>query len=391
MHDMAQLVSKDECFIIKDSSDIQKLPQNIRHLSIQPTFYDFNPYNLSILDKYRKLRSLFCHMPNSDTSILERWCAQFQCMRVLCLNGIEKLPNTISTMKHLRYLRIDWSFLKRLPSEVCCLYHLQTIDAQNCKFDNFPSGLFLLSNLQTFQSHGYQFHQGHAVHDACVFHDIPNGFGTEINNLQVFESITYRFDQGCAVYCREGATNGQGGKFRFDKISSESLPIWFRPKYFPIVSLSFNHCHGLKSIPLSRNSQSIHPNEISAGLVDNMGSITSTFSSLIDVSIESCGNLSSLEQFLQPAYIPGTKRIVIADCPSLEFVPTERFGDLSFLEELKVCNCPKINSRRLFAPSLKKLELENSGNLGDNIQCCSLTCLQLSHPHRVSINLNEWS
>lgn len=36
MHDMVQLVSKDECFIIKNQSDIHKVPQNVRHLSILP-------------------------------------------------------------------------------------------------------------------------------------------------------------------------------------------------------------------------------------------------------------------------------------------------------------------------------------------------------------------
>jgi len=36
MHDMAQLVSKDECFIVKNLSDLEKVPQSVRHLSILP-------------------------------------------------------------------------------------------------------------------------------------------------------------------------------------------------------------------------------------------------------------------------------------------------------------------------------------------------------------------
>ena len=34
MHDMAQLVSKDECFIIKEKNDLERIPQNVRHLSV---------------------------------------------------------------------------------------------------------------------------------------------------------------------------------------------------------------------------------------------------------------------------------------------------------------------------------------------------------------------
>lgn len=34
MHDMAQLVSGTECFIIKSQTDLEKIPENVRHLSI---------------------------------------------------------------------------------------------------------------------------------------------------------------------------------------------------------------------------------------------------------------------------------------------------------------------------------------------------------------------
>jgi hypothetical protein len=34
IHDMAQLVSKDNCFIIKEKKDIERIPKNVRHLSV---------------------------------------------------------------------------------------------------------------------------------------------------------------------------------------------------------------------------------------------------------------------------------------------------------------------------------------------------------------------
>jgi len=121
---------------------------------------------------------------------------------------------------------------------------------------------------------------------------------------------------------------------------------------------------------------------------DNVNSNDRTFSSLTDLVINCCKNLSSLEQFLQPASMPIIKKIEISDCGSLESVP--RFGDLRFLEELFVSHCQIIKSQRLFAPSLKKLDLENSGNLGGSIECSSLNILHLSNSPLESIELQMW-
>jgi hypothetical protein len=94
---------------------------------------------------------------------------------------------------------------------------------------------------------------------------------------------------------------------------------------------------------------------------------------------------------LQPAYLHFIKKIKLYHCGSLESIPAERFGDLHFLEVLSVLHCPKIKSQRLFAPSLKKLFLQNSGNLGYNIECCSLTILHFSDHYLESIELQTWN
>jgi Leucine-rich repeat (LRR) protein len=107
-------------------------------------------------------------------------------------------------------------------------------------------------------------------------------------------------------------------------------------------------------------------------------------------SIEQCETLSSLEQFVQPAYVPGIRKIKIEYCNRLVSLPS--FKDLRCLEELKVCKCPNINSTRLLAPSLKKLELDGDcGNLADNIDCSALTYLRISKSHLTSIQLQMWN
>jgi hypothetical protein len=115
------------------------------------------------------------------------------------------------------------------------------------------------------------------------------------------------------------------------------------------------------------------------------------FSSLTEIRVIDCPRLSSLEQFLQPAYVPAIKKMLIQDCTSLEFVPVERFGGLPSLEDLKVFHCPKINSQGLLAPSLEMLFLSDSGNLGDNIDCRSLTTFHLLRYHLASLTFNKES
>ncbi|CAD6248378.1 unnamed protein product [Miscanthus lutarioriparius] len=113
------------------------------------------------------------------------------------------------------------------------------------------------------------------------------------------------------------------------------------------------------------------------------------FSSLTEIMVIGCPKLSSLEQFLQPAYMPAIKIMMIKECTSLESIPVERFGGLPSLEELKVTNCPKINSQCLLAPSLKKLSLEDPGNLENDIDCRSLTTINLSNYHLASLTFNR--
>ena len=123
---------------------------------------------------------------------------------------------------------------------------------------------------------------------------------------------------------------------------------------------------------------------------DNKKKIGSNFSSLTELTIKHCDTLSSLEQFVQPDYVPGIRKINIVYCERL--VSLSSFKDLRCLEVLKVRQCPNVNSTQLLAPSLTKLELEgNCGNLADNMDCSALTDLRISNSHLTSINLQMWN
>ncbi|XP_044955351.1 putative disease resistance protein RGA1 [Hordeum vulgare subsp. vulgare] len=161
-----------------------------------------------------------------------------------------------------------------------------------------------------------------------------------------------------------------------------SLPSWFQPQKLPsLKSLTFVGCVGFESISSHMLSQSINLNKIPE---------VGIFMSLTDLTIDGCYMLSSLEHFLHPEYVPAIKKIRIKDCKILKSIPTEKFGDLHFLEEVEVAKCPNICSQRLVSSSLKKLSLHESG-LFSNIDCCSLTYFDLSCDFVTSIQLDTWS
>ncbi|KAG0541414.1 hypothetical protein BDA96_02G014700 [Sorghum bicolor] len=334
MHDMAQLVSKDECFIVKEKNDLPKIPQNVRHLSVlkggDVQCSDLLKHDMA---QHRKLRTLFCHLSlksETDNTMMKKWCNELRCMRVMvCSISKWGLPGSISNMKLLRYLQIlNCSLCKSLPSAFCCLYNMQIFYAAKWVIDDIPSSIGMLINMQKFETWTCQFHHTH------------------IHSVDVRESAS-------------ATDKGQRGQFRIGNYKGESIPSWSHPQ----------------------NLEQIH----------SYDSTNSTFSSLTDVKIINCRNLSSIDQFLQPAYMPIIKKIEISCCASLESAPTERFGDLRFLEVLSVFHCPKIKSQRLFAPSLNELHLNNSGNLGYNIECSSLTIFNLSGYPLQSIELQMWN
>uniref|UniRef100_K3YZU1 NB-ARC domain-containing protein n=1 Tax=Setaria italica TaxID=4555 RepID=K3YZU1_SETIT len=333
LHDMAQLVSKDECFTIKVQSDFQKIPPSVRHLSIlSSTKIDRD--SLLSLSRYKKLRTLLCNKSIRSmalASVMDRWCTELLCIRVFLCTSMREFPESISNLKHLRYLEVSWSCtFNSFPSGFCNLYNLQALYAKNCKLECLPSDLSKMINLKRFKSQTLEYHRGH--------------------------------DTSLSLWSYKG----------------EFLHCWFEPR---------NLSGSLRSdeIPYSRSS--VHMTDVVGDNNDNIGS---NFSSLTELTIGHCHTLSSLEQFLQPAYVPGIKIIEIKYCDRLVSLPSFRHS--SCLEELKVCKCPNINSSSLYAPSLKKLELkEDCGNLADNIDCSSLTYLHISQSHSTSIQLQMWN
>ncbi|XP_052169291.1 putative disease resistance RPP13-like protein 1 [Oryza glaberrima] len=157
IHDMAQLVSGNECYIIKSQKDLENIPENVRHLSMLESS-GLNLYNCKLLCECKKLRSIVCHgIPSKIiTPAVECWFKELTNIRILSFIScqLDHLPESIGNLKLLRYLNIAECTFENLPRSFWQLYNLQTVDAQNCRFHVIPEDYNLLVNLQKFNLRG---------------------------------------------------------------------------------------------------------------------------------------------------------------------------------------------------------------------------------------------
>jgi hypothetical protein len=304
---------------------------------------------------------------NKGNNVMKKWCAELLCMRVMVCASISRsgLPDSISNMKNLRYLKIsDACLFDSLPATFCHLYNLQLLSARKCRIKVIPKGFSNLINLQKFESEVLKI-------DARFL----NNFNLITGDLYICNLSEISKDQAAKIKVMKM-------KQTFNLTLDWSSEINLSPG-----SQVHNEIEVFQALQPPTNIKSVrltsYPGEHFPSWFN--GSDDSTiFSTLTEITIINCPRLSSLEQFLQLAYMPAIKKMLIKGCTNLE-----TFGGLTSLEELKVRNCPKINSQRLLTSSLKNLSLEDSRNLGDDIDCCSLTTFHLSRYHLASLTFDR--
>lgn len=150
IHDMAQSVSVDECFLMQDSSSYQSLrrmPQTVRHMSIEVDNAALNRMTTD-LDNLNKLRSL--RFGTRFEVEMISWFSQLSNILFLSLKGCKlvKLPESLCVLNHLRYLDISHSSIQEFPEKFWCLYNLQVVDASHTRLQTIHEGVTKLVNLR---------------------------------------------------------------------------------------------------------------------------------------------------------------------------------------------------------------------------------------------------
>jgi hypothetical protein len=369
MHDMALLVSKDECFIVKNTSGIEKVPPNIRHVSILSSSGVKCSDLVRSLGKGTKLCTMICNKSfgGRNDLLMDWWLCEFGCLRVLCCAfNIKQLPERIGNLKHLRYLGISRNcHFKEVPSSFWSLYNLQILYASKCTFERLHIGASKLINLQKFESRILEIKVDAAKLEEQIglIKHSPN-----IKDLVIYNLGAISKDHAAKVELRKRKYLNSLSLSWFSFRSPEHNEIEVLQALQPPTNVEFVHIEG-------------YPGEcFPTWFPGSDGLNAMPFSGITTkLSIERCLNLSDCT--LQPTCVPGIKRIEITHCTSVKSVRIEHLEGSTSLEELKVYNCPNITY--LLAPSIRKVELKNSGSLGDSNDCSSLTIFHLSCDHLI--------
>ncbi|KAG8048989.1 hypothetical protein GUJ93_ZPchr0009g1091 [Zizania palustris] len=148
--------------------------------------------------------------------------------------------------------------------------------------------------------------------------------------------------------------------------------------YLPphLDTLIVRHCKELKKLPILPPSL-VHMEISKVGLIEfpRIGSlhgesIETKLSKLQYVSVEECESLTLLVEgslLLQRHYIRTISVLRISDCKQLESAPL--FDEMSDIRELNIRSCPLLRASgeiegKILSPSLKKLIIKQSGDLG---------------------------
>ncbi|KAK2633641.1 hypothetical protein Ddye_032800 [Dipteronia dyeriana] len=194
VHDMAQYLTKNECFSVEvDNTEGFQLHRNVHHSMIM--LKRGSSFPISIFNE-NKLRSLVfdCNYSGErmyiDTSKL---FDHMSCLRTLifCNESIKDVPIGVNKLIHLRYLNISQnSYIKKLPKEVCELYNLQTLNVDGCiNLKKLPEKIGKLINLR------------HLINDYTSLEYMPKGI-ERLSCLRTLDKVVMSGDKkACKFEC----------------------------------------------------------------------------------------------------------------------------------------------------------------------------------------------
>nr|XP_043606190.1 putative disease resistance protein At3g14460 isoform X2 [Erigeron canadensis]XP_043606191.1 putative disease resistance protein At3g14460 isoform X2 [Erigeron canadensis] len=325
-------------------------------------------------------------------------------LRVLCLSKIciDEVPESVGDLKHLRYLNLSQTPIKRLPRNVCNLYNLQTLILYGCdKLRELPDSFLNLKNLRHFD-----------IRDTPLLKNMPMGVG-EMKSLQTLSKIDIGGENEFPIsrlknlknlrrrVCIYGLdklkNNDQVQEVNLSQMRLSELVVqwsdvcdWSLKQRLKteVLSVLKPHTHNLKKLEI-----------MSYGGIDFPKWVTDpSFIRLTDVSIDNCRNC----KFLPPlGHMPSLKKLCIESMevkevgsellgngpkafPSLEILSFKKMPRWEVwsvndvcgvvfpcLKDLRVRNCPNMarwevwstNSDVGLFPCLEKLLIYDCPNL----------------------------
>ncbi|MQL72326.1 hypothetical protein Taro_004662, partial [Colocasia esculenta] len=370
MHDLARCVSGDECYTMEDDKPCL-MRSHVRHLSIFATDHPLKSIVSSMKDisEPKSFWSLllshkhlfyviFCHELPSDTY------TRIEYLRVLHLDGVNLsyLPESIASLKHLRYLCIS-GFHMELPEFVGSMCHLQTLHLG--LVPKLPSSMPNLHKLR------------HLILNSSHIIKYPVGIG-KLTDLQTMPGFCVSLEHNHAKLGELKDMNNIRGKFTIEglenladvnevkkacldkKINISSLLL----KWDLQAASSYIDNEALESLKPSVKLASLHISGFKGPSYPSwLGD--QSFSRLSTIILYECRNWTFLPPF---GRLPSLKSLRISEAKAVEYIGAEFFsGGFPQLEEL-VLEClynwkSWCSAQKGECPKLKELYITNCENL----------------------------
>ncbi|KAK7342676.1 hypothetical protein VNO80_25636 [Phaseolus coccineus] len=142
VHDLAKFLAEDVCCITYDD-DVTTLSDTIHHVQDHRAAWDVSEASINSM-QLQQVKSL-------RTYIGQLYPVIFKCysLRVLWCTAVKEVSNSISDLKHLRYLNLSQGNFKTLPESLGKLWNLHILKLDYCyRLKELPNGLTRLKALQ---------------------------------------------------------------------------------------------------------------------------------------------------------------------------------------------------------------------------------------------------
>ncbi|XP_077215909.1 putative disease resistance protein RGA3 [Tasmannia lanceolata] len=401
IHDLAQSISGDEYFRIKNSIDSWNVATKVRHASVWQ--WDEHSRIFESFHESERLRT-FLLPPRYETltkQVAHDFFLKLRCLRVLDLDGtyIRELPDSIGELKYLRYLDLSHTNIATLPESIASLYNLQTLKLGDCMLlIELPKSTSNLINLR------------HLAFWGCKIRTPPE-LGKLIS-LQTLTIFVVGKESGCGIRELKNLTELRGS-IRISNLENvidekEGKEANLKKKeHLDELTLEWSNDNPRDAAVDDQVLESLQPHtNVKTLKILSYGGVSfprwmmsGNLTNLNTVSLVQCLNcqqlpplgqlpfLKKLEingmdglKHIEGEYIGGSNKVIkgfpslekleLVNMPNLEEWCGAREGDMPCLGTLKISNCPKLQ-RFPHLPSINNLELGDC----NEIVLASVPCL----------------
>ncbi|XP_017976549.1 PREDICTED: putative disease resistance protein RGA4 [Theobroma cacao] len=340
MHDLALNLSQRECLTVNRQP--MKVVQKVRHLSFSPDSPLRVPQSLKKLKRVRTI--VVSSLPFSkekrsiDESFVNACILNFKYLRLLDLSYtlLEELPESIGTLKHLRYLNLTICHrMRKIPSSICKLQSLLTLRLLGVPLIEVPESLQSLISLRFLE----------ITTRAPRLRDIQPGCWSSLQFL-----LLYECDFLVSIFDGMQHLTSLRRLIIRECVRLISLPrsLKFLTKLEEIKIVGcqkINLCMEVEEaedqdLHLSLKTFSVSWSDALTDLPRLL--LEGSASTLQSIKIGECENFEVLPEWLQN--LTSLQKLEISYCPNLSS-PLEGMDRLTALTQLKIKGCPTLNRR----------------------------------------------